>query len=93
MDPFSSNSTKSYSFKILFLLDVNDDDFKRLLQEDWATELTSNTSNAYKNKDYNDQTIPKLNHLIESWVAKRENITTGFESVFGKLFILYQKKK
>ncbi|KAG2229843.1 hypothetical protein INT48_001091 [Thamnidium elegans] len=63
-------------------LDVNDDEFKRLLQEDWATELASNMSNAYKNKDYNDLTISKLNQLIESWVTKRENITTGFESVF-----------
>jgi hypothetical protein len=67
---------------------VNNDEFNNLLKEDWATDLTPNMLNAYKNKDYNDLTINKLNQLIESWITKRENITTGFESVFGKMFLL-----
>jgi hypothetical protein len=58
-----------------------------LLQEDWATDLTPNMLTAYKNKNYTDLTISKLNQLIESWITKRENITTGFESVFGKLLL------
>jgi hypothetical protein len=38
---------------------------------------------AYK-IDQHNLTIPKLNQLIESWIAKREKISTGFQSVFGK---------
>lgn len=65
-------------------LDKDKHDLERLLQEDWASDLTPHMLNAYKNKDYKDLTISKLNQLVESWITKRENITAGFESVFGK---------
>lgn len=74
-----------YKSSLIFFKDVNTSDFEHLLQEDWATDLTPNMLNAYKNKDYKDLTIAKLSQLMESWITKREDITTGFESVFGKL--------
>lgn len=50
-------------------------------------EIAPNMSAALKNKDYTDLTVSKLNSLIDTWINKRENITTCYESVFGKLFI------
>jgi len=57
------------------------------LQENWAQELTPNMLKAFNNKDYHELTVSKLNQLIESWISKRDSITTGFQSVFGKLKI------
>ncbi|KAG2212690.1 hypothetical protein INT47_000667 [Mucor saturninus] len=74
-------------------IDVNTQDFEHVLQEEWATDLAPNMSTAFKNKDYNDSTIAKLNQLMESWITKREDITTGFESVFVEDGSLKEIKK
>ncbi|OAD05532.1 hypothetical protein MUCCIDRAFT_80617 [Mucor lusitanicus CBS 277.49] len=55
---------------------------KNLLQENWAKELAPNMLKAFNNKDYHELTVSKLNQLIESWISKRDSITTGFQSVF-----------
>jgi hypothetical protein len=66
-------------------IDVDSNSFDNLLNEDWAADLAPNVTTAYKRKDYKDLSIAKLNQLMESWITKRENITNGFESVFGKV--------
>jgi hypothetical protein len=65
-------------------VDVDSNTFDSLLNEEWATDFAPNVTNAYKRKDYKDLSIAKLNQLLESWINKRENMTHGFESVFGK---------
>lgn len=78
-------------FIYYILLDASfTDEFSDLLKEDMV-ELAPNMSVALKNKDYTDLTVSKLNLLINTWINKRENITTRFESVFGKLFIFVLK--
>ncbi|KAL7328498.1 E3 ubiquitin-protein ligase bre1, variant 2 [Mucor circinelloides] len=55
---------------------------KKLLQENWAQEFAPNMLKAFNSKDYHELTVSKLNQLIESWISKRDSITTGFQSVF-----------
>lgn len=57
------------------------DEFSDVFKED-MTEIAPNMSVAFKNKDYTDLTVSKLNSLVDTWINKRENITTRFESVF-----------
>lgn len=68
-------------------LDIDQVSTKQLLQESWAKELTPNMLKAFGNKDYHELTVSKLNQLIEAWISKRDTITAGFQSVFGKLII------
>lgn len=69
---------------VLKIVDIDHVSTKDLLQESWAKELAPNMVKAFNNKDYHELTVSKLNQLIESWISKREGITTGFQSVFGK---------
>ncbi|KAF1804526.1 hypothetical protein V8B55DRAFT_1499652 [Mucor lusitanicus] len=63
-------------------MDIDQVSIKNLLQENWAKELAPNMLKAFNNKDYHELTVSKLNQLIESWISKRDSITTGFQSVF-----------
>ncbi|KAL9544126.1 hypothetical protein MBANPS3_007782 [Mucor bainieri] len=62
--------------------DIDQVSTKTLMQESWAKELAPNMLKAFTNKDYHELTVSKLNQLIESWISKRDSITTGFQSVF-----------
>ncbi|KAK4519058.1 uncharacterized protein ATC70_009286 [Mucor velutinosus] len=63
-------------------MDIDQVSTKELLQENWAKEHAPNLLKAFNNKDYHELTVSKLNQLIESWISKRDGITTGFQSVF-----------
>ncbi|KAI7906149.1 uncharacterized protein BX663DRAFT_498987 [Cokeromyces recurvatus] len=65
-------------------MDIDSSEFNGLLEQSWATELTPNMLNAYKKKEHYDVTISKLNQLIDSWITKRENMTTNFKSVLDQ---------
>lgn len=63
---------------------LDNTEFQHVLEEEWLTELTPNMLSACRKKDFVDLTISKLNQLVKTWIAKRKQIITGFDSVFGK---------
>lgn len=92
MSTFDQNSSSmgNLYFILFFLwelfnisLDIDSSAFDHLLEEDWAVNYTPTLLETFKTNQHN-LTIPKLNQLIESWITKREKLTTGFQSVFGK---------
>ncbi|CEI97196.1 hypothetical protein RMCBS344292_11332 [Rhizopus microsporus] len=65
------------------VMNIDKGDLDIILDEEWATNLTPTMLNAYRKKEFVDLTISKLNHLVETWINRREQIITGFDSVFG----------
>ncbi|ORE14967.1 hypothetical protein BCV71DRAFT_186291 [Rhizopus microsporus] len=64
------------------VMNIDKGDLDIILDEEWATNLTPTMLNAYRKKEFVDLTISKLNHLVETWINRREQIITGFDSVF-----------
>ncbi|KAG0846405.1 hypothetical protein G6F26_002000 [Rhizopus arrhizus] len=70
------------SFGETSLMNIDNTEFQHVLEEEWLTELTPNMLSACRKKDFVDLTISKLNQLVKTWIAKRKQIITGFDSVF-----------